>query len=102
MADTESLTLDVLKQIRDEVRTTNVRVDKLEAALSQRIDATNERLDRLEHRVTESEIRLATELTAVANAVRQLQDVFVSSLNVKKQVDDHERRIAQLEQHASH
>jgi len=101
MSEVESLTLEVLKDIRadlrglkDEARQTNERLD----ATNERLDTTNERLGLLERRQTTTETRLATELTAVIGAIRDLKDTLVASLEVKKQVDDHERRLAVLEQ----
>jgi hypothetical protein len=38
--------------------------------------ATNERLERLERRQTETEIRLATELVAVAKAIGEVRDLL--------------------------
>jgi hypothetical protein len=55
------------------------------------------RLDGLERRQTEAEMRLTTELIALAAAVRELRDVFVADRELRKRVDDHEGRISQLE-----
>lgn len=87
MAD---LTLEVLKEIRDEVRSTKV---ELKAEIGQ----TNERLDRLERRQVETEVRLATELTSVVGAIRDLKDAVVADRELRRDIADHERRIQQLE-----
>ena len=84
--DTSSLTLAVLKEIRDEARKTN-----------ERLDQTNERLDRLERRQTETEVKLATELVAVSTAVREVGDLLRANVTVRAKVDEHEARIAALE-----
>jgi hypothetical protein len=55
----------VLIEIRDEVRRTN-----------ERLGQTNERLSGLERRQTETEVRLATELVAVARAVNDVRDLL--------------------------
>ena len=114
MAD---LTLEVLKEIRDEVRglrgirdevrglgeqlnQTNARLDQTNERLDQsneRLDQTNERLERLERRQVETEVRLATELTAVVTAIRDLKDVVVADRELRQDVADHERRIRKLE-----
>jgi hypothetical protein len=78
--DVPTLTLGVLREIRDETR------------------KTNERLDRLERRQTETEVRLATELLAVSSAVREVRDLLRTNLDVHVKVEDHEARIAALEQ----
>jgi chromosome segregation ATPase len=83
------LTIEILKSIRDEVRSTNSR-----------LDTTNSRLEGLERRVTETEVRLATELEAVAGAVRELRDSFREDRAVRDRVDDHERRLAAIERRA--
>lgn len=85
-SDVPSLTLAVLREIRDEVKRTNARLDQ-----------TNERLDRLERRQTETEVRLGTELVAVATAVRELSDLFRADRTVRAKVDEHDKRIAELE-----
>jgi hypothetical protein len=79
MEEVASLTLEVLKEIRDEVR------------------KTNERLERLERRQNETEVRLATELVAVSHAVLEVRDLLTTNLNVRAKVDEHEQRIAELE-----
>jgi chromosome segregation ATPase len=105
--ESSDLTIEILKGIRDEVRTTNVRLDTLRVDLTARIDETNARLDTtntrlggLERRVTETEVRLATELVAVAGAVRELRDTFREDRAVRDRVADHEQRIAAIERRA--
>jgi hypothetical protein len=80
------LTIEILKDIREEGRKTNTR-----------LDTTNERLERLERRQTESEIRLATELVGVAGAVREVRDLLRDDLSVRARVEDHERRLSAVE-----
>jgi hypothetical protein len=102
------LTIELLKSIRDEVRETNVRVDRLRDELTGELRSTNARLDalreetgarfeRLEHRQVETEVRLATELVAVAGAVREVRDLLREDRAVRQKVEDHERRIAAIE-----
>jgi chromosome segregation ATPase len=88
--DVPSLTLAVLKEIRDEVRKTNDRLEQ-----------TNDRLERLETRQTDMEMRLATELIAVTSAVREVGDLFKDNAAVRGKVDEHETRIAALERKVS-
>ena len=80
------LTIEILKDIRDEARLTRGEVHQ-----------TNERLERLERRHTESEIRLATEVVGVAGAVRELRDLLRDDLALRARVDDHERRLLAVE-----
>ena len=85
------LSVEILKEIRDEIRATRTE-------LSSRIDSTNERLERLERRQAETEIRLSTEIVATVGAINSLKDVVVQAITDGKQVNDHERRIRALEQ----
>ena len=82
----KSITVALLTEIRDQSKITN-----------QRLDQTVERLDRLERRQVETEIRLATELTAVTGAIRQLTEVVVADRDLRRNVADHERRLQALE-----
>ena len=77
-----SPTLQVLREIRDQLRDTNARLDQTNA----RLDGTNQRLERpeggveaLQRRQSESEVRLATELVAVAKAVQEVRDLLRAS-----------------------
>jgi DNA-binding Lrp family transcriptional regulator len=87
------LTVEILKQIRDEIRRTNERLDATRTELS-------ERMEKLERRQTETEIRLASELTAVVGAVHGLKDALLQDRQLRQTVDNHESRIAALERRA--
>lgn len=91
-------TLVVLKQIRDEITQTRKDLSARLDHVSERQLETNERLDRLERRQTASEIRLATELTAVVGAVHAVRDAVVGDLELRRTVDDHEQRLRAIEQ----
>lgn len=106
-ASAPNLTVEILKQIRDEVRKTNTRIEETNA----RLDETNVRLegmghelgsrmDRLERRHTETEVRLSTELLAVVGAVNAVRDAIVEDRQLRRQVADHETRIDSLERRA--
>jgi hypothetical protein len=80
--DPTDVTVEILKSIRDEIR-----------GLRQ---TTNDRFESMERRQTETEIRLATELVAVASAVNEVRDLLRDHLiPITK---DHERRITTLEE----
>ena len=103
----KNLTLEVLKQIRDQVMETNRRLDSLERRqgeteirLATELVAVAGAVRSLERRQGETEIRLATELVAVAGVVRELRDTLVEDRNLRKTVEAHEKRIAALEEHA--
>jgi ABC-type transporter Mla subunit MlaD len=82
------ITIVVLREIRDEMR-------GMRAELSERIDQTNVRLDAMEHRQTETEVRLATELAGVIAAVNEVRDLLRD--NLIPVVKNHERRITAIE-----
>ena len=82
----ESASLKVLREIRDELKGTNVRLDRVES-----------RVAAVENRQTETEVRLATEIIAVARAVGEVRDLLWDGLAIRAQVDDHERRLSALE-----
>jgi predicted nucleic acid-binding Zn-ribbon protein len=87
----KNITVEILKQIRDELRTTNAKLDETKTELSERIDA-------LERRQVATETRLATELVAVAHAIGEVKDLLRTAVDVRPKIDDHERRITALEQ----
>ncbi len=94
------LTVEVLKQIRDEIVGLRGELRETRTALSDRIDQTNEKVDVLARRQTETEVRLATELVAVAQAVTSVRQIIGEKLDDRRRVDDHERRLGVLERKA--
>jgi hypothetical protein len=87
MAD---LTTQVLIEIRDEIRSTKEE-------LSAWVDQTNSRLDRLERRQVEGELRLGTELATLTGVMRDLRDKLIEDHTLRDVVIDHERRLTTLE-----
>lgn len=94
---TTDLTTEILIQIRDELKSTREELSKRIDQTNSRLEQTNDRLERVERRQTESEVRLASELVNVASAVNQLKDLIFADRELRKKVDEHERRIAALE-----
>jgi hypothetical protein len=103
----EDLTLAVLKDIREDIRSLKVlgqqtvarldtTVERLDTTV-ERLDTTVERLDRLERRQVETEIRLATELVSVVGAINSLRTTIIEDRALRHTVDDHETRIQVLE-----
>jgi len=98
------LTIEILKGIREEAHKTNERLDET----NERLDQTNAKLDdlrtdlvdrieRVERRQTETEVRLASELVAVGGAVREVRDLLREDHALRVRVDDHERRLSAVE-----
>ena len=77
-----------LKALNGRIDGTNARLDETVSRLDgmntrldetvSRLDDTVGRLDRLERRQVESEMRITTELVAVAGAVREVRDLVRS------------------------
>ena len=84
------LTIEILKGIREETHKTNERLDELRTDLVDRIE-------RVERRQTETEMRLASELVAVGGAVREVRDLLREDRVLRDRVDDHERRLSAVE-----
>jgi hypothetical protein len=106
------LTIEILRGIRDEVRSTNERLDetnerldKVEHALTQRIDQTNERLEvmreELSKRIVESGIHTATAIADLAGTVREMTGFLKSTLELRPRVERCEQEIAVLKDRQS-
>jgi chromosome segregation ATPase len=110
--------ITVLKEIRDEAKQTNARLDQTNARLDQtnaRLDQTNARLgslegrfEFLEHRVSkgferverkfgELETQLVPEIVSTAGVIRQIRDLLEHKLDDHAMLIDHERRIQTIE-----
>lgn len=84
-----NLSVRILKEIRDEVRRTN-----------ERIDATNAQLEAmhtgLSQRIVESELRTATAITELAATVRDMTSVLRAQNDLRPRVERCEQDIAEL------
>ncbi|MGV3625584.1 MAG: hypothetical protein ACO1OB_32535 [Archangium sp.] len=90
--ETTDPTLAVLREIRDEGKRTNERLDQTNA----RLDQTNDRLDQLTRRVVDTEVRLGTALAEVAGSVNQLATLIKQDRDLRQRVDRCEHDIAEL------
>ena len=81
------LTIRVLTDIRDEIRGVKTSVDDL----NQRVDGLGQRVDHLE-------LRLATELTEVANTNRAILTLLRDRFDLRDRVERCEHDIADLKQ----
>lgn len=86
MASTNDLTVKILSEIRDEIRGTNARLEE-----------TNRKVDLLARRQTETEVRLATEIVALAGAVDRTNQLLRERLDDRDRLDDIDRRVTALE-----
>ncbi len=103
----ENLTLEVLKQIRDEGKKTNERIDETNVRLGQlreetssRLNETNVRLeqlrDELSRRIVESEMRTATAITALAGNVGELVSFLKQDRDLRPRLEQCEKDILNL------
>src|SRR5260370_2665115 len=95
------LTIEILKGIRDEVCNTNARLDETNTQLGALRSDTNMRLDRLERRQTEGDVRVQTEVAAVVGAVDRLRDVFLEERALRQPLDDPKPPLPPLETQSS-
>jgi predicted nucleic acid-binding Zn-ribbon protein len=96
----ESPILKILIEMRDELRRSNSRLEVVEGRLENvdtRLEHVEDGQDALAKRLVESEMRLATELVATRGVLEQVRDTLMDSLRQRDRVDEHERRIADLE-----
>jgi len=86
-----SPTLKVLTEIREELRDTRAELRGSTVRLDGRIDS-------LATEMRESNIRVTTELVAVSSILRDVRDLLRTRLDDRDRLEDHERRLLELEQ----
>lgn len=101
----ENLTLEVLKEIRDDGKRNGARIDETNARLNEtnaRLNETNARLeslrDDLGRRIVESELRTATAITDLSGSVRDLISVIKEDRDLRGRMERAEKDIAALKQ----
>ena len=97
------LTVQILREIRDEIRGTNKRVDETNRRIDEtnrQITETNSRLDQtrdeLGKRIVESELRTATAITELAGAVQDVRTLLQDRLDLRDRVTRCEEEIAEI------
>ena len=102
----DSITVEILKDIRKELQTTRETlhqdINELRHEVSELAqygretrDELRETREQLVRRGTESEIRLSTEIVAHNAVMAQIRDALRAGVQTK--LNDHERRISELE-----
>lgn len=91
------LTIEILKGIREETRKTNAQLGELRTEMRSELGELRGELGELRDRQTATEIRLATELVAVAGAVREVRDLLREDRALRGRVEDHEVRLQAIE-----
>jgi chromosome segregation ATPase len=99
--DPKDVTLEVLKDIRQELRETRTELKGEIGGLREEIRNTNTRVDALSDRVVESEVRVATAVTDLHGTVRELTDMLRAQHDLRPRVDRCERDISDIKQRLS-
>jgi hypothetical protein len=85
----DDITVQILRDIRDEIRNTNARVDLL-------TDETKVRLDQLGDAVVGSEVRTIAAITALDGTLHAVHDALRSHNDLRDRVERCERDIAEI------
>lgn len=106
--ESDDLTIRVLIEIRDEIRSTNQRVDRTNERvehLSTRVEHLSTRFDDvsddLGRRIVESELRTSTAITELHGTVRDIHGLLVDRLDLRDRVERCERDIDELKRRVS-
>jgi phage shock protein A len=94
--ETSDLTVRILTDIRDELRTTRAELRDELRTTNERIAQTNTRLDQMRQQAVESEIRLATAITDMAGTLHDVRDLLVARA-LEARVEKCERDITDLQ-----
>ena len=94
----ESVTVVILKQIRDEIRELRVDTNARFVEVNSRIDQTNEGLDALGRHVVGVEVRLGTEILGLRGDLSNVIDLLRGQLDLRPRVERCEQDIASLKE----
>ena len=94
----ENLTLEVLKEIRDDGKRNGARIDETNARLNETSARLESLRDDLGRRIVESELRTATAITELSGSVRDLISVIKEDRDLRGRMERAEKDIASLKQ----
>jgi chromosome segregation ATPase len=92
-----NITVEILKEIRSELRSTNASLASLREETDLRFKEVGDGLGALGKRLVESELRTATALTDLAGTVREMTSVLRAQADLRPRVESCERHIAEIE-----
>jgi uncharacterized protein involved in exopolysaccharide biosynthesis len=87
--DPEDVTVEILEDLRQDMRETKDELRLTRTELSERIDETNQR-------IVASEIRIATAITGLAGTVGEMRDGYRASNDLRPRVERCESEIAEI------
>jgi len=102
------LTVTILREIRDETRQTNTRLDSLQQGMHESIGQTNARLDGLQHEMGQANARLDQTNSRLDSLQLEMRKGFehvgqrIDNLLLGPHREDHEqihKRLDRIEQH---
>jgi predicted nucleic acid-binding Zn-ribbon protein len=100
------VTVQILREIRDEIRGTNARLEKTREELGQRLEDLDQRLEKtrddLGRRITQSEVRTATAIVELASSVQSVKELLADRLDLRDRVERCETDIADLKRRIDH
>lgn len=83
------LTLEVLKEIRDDARL-------FRAEVNQKFDEVGQKFEEVGARIVDSELRTATEITALRGTLHEVRDELRASFDLRPRVEHCEREILDI------
>ncbi len=95
-----SVTIEILKGIRDEVKQTSIRVDGLRDEMKGVRDEMKGLREELSRRIVESEIRTSTAIADLAGTVREMTSVLRVQGDLRPRLERCEREIEELKKGA--
>ena len=87
------ITNELLKNIHAEMKGMREEVGGLRGDVRE----MSARVERIERRQVEADIRLSTEIVGVVGVMQDVRDLLREDLRMRPRLDDHERRITELE-----
>ncbi len=74
--DSSDLTVEILREIRDQTRETNARLDQTNVRIDQTADRLDSRMDELGRRIVDSEIRTATAIAGLNGTLTDIKELL--------------------------
>ena len=92
----EDLTVEVLREIRDDARLFREETRAGFAAVGQKFEEVGQKFEEVGRRIVDSEVRTATAISDLAGTLHEVRDELRASLELRPRVDRCERDIADI------